>query len=118
MTAEAQILPVCLDCTINIPSNLHVSALNAQEVIWFKISQSVMEELENAQINSDYSLTLTHVKKSDGATYFAQATNTDEESINSPQVDLMVIEKPCEKLYLSISNFKLIQQAFEVAWLV
>ena len=118
MTTEAQTLPVCLHCTINIPSNLHVSALNAQEVIWFKISQSVTEQVENAQINADYSLTLTHIKKSDGATYYARATNTDGESTNSPYVDLMVIEKPGKKFYLSISNFKLIQHAFKVAWLL
>ena len=99
MTTEAQTLAVCLHCTINLPSNLHVSALNAQEVIWFRIKQSVTEQVENAQINADYGLTLTHVERSDGATYYAQATNTDGEPINSPQVDLVVIEKPGEEFY-------------------
>ena len=99
MTTEAQTLSVCLHCTVDIPSNLHVSALNAQEVIWFRIAQSVTEELENAQINSDYSLTLTHIEKSDGATYFVRATNTNGESAISPHVNLMVIKKPGEKFY-------------------
>lgn len=77
MTTEAQTLIVCLDCTVNIPSNLRVSALDAQEVVWFRIKESVKEQVENAQINADYSLTLTHVRRSDDATYFARATNTD-----------------------------------------
>ena len=101
VTTEAQKLLVCLDCTVNIPSNLRVSALNAQEVIWFRVKESVKEQVENGQINSDYSLTLTHVRRSDHATYYARATNIDGESANSPQVDLMVIEKPGEKFIVS-----------------
>ena len=114
VTTDAQTLFVCLDCTVNIPSNLRVSALNAQEVIWFRIKESVTEQVENAQINPDYSLTLTHVRRSDDATYFAQATNTDGASMNSPQVDLMVIEKPGEKFYCHYFECSLFQETINV----
>ena len=110
ITTDAQILPVCLDCAINIPSNLHVSALDAQEVVWFRIKQGVTEQVGNAKINADYSLSMTHVTRGDAATYFAQATSTDGAAANGPQVELMVIKKPCEPIYGG-SNFKLSQQS-------
>lgn len=100
ITFAVQMLSVCLNCSITIPSNLHVSALDAQDVTWFRIILGIIEELKNAVINQDYSLTLTDVVRSDAATYVAKATNT-EGMANGAQVELVVIKKPCESiLYL------------------
>lgn len=100
ITSAMQTLSVCLNCSITIPSNLHVSALDAQDITWSRIILGVIEEVDNAIINQDYSLTLTDVGRIDATSYFAMATNT-EGMANGPQVELVVIEKPCESiLYL------------------
>lgn len=106
MTAP-QMLSVCLDCSLTIPSNLHVSALNAQDITWSRITLGVIEEVENAVINQDYGLIMTDVIRSDAATYVAKATNT-EGAANGASVELVVIEKPCESVpCLFISSTKL-----------
>ena len=85
----------CLGCSISLPSNIRVSALDAQDIVWSRIKQGVTEQLDNFEINPDYSLTMTNLVLSDSGTYFATATNV-EGAINGPSVQLTVIEKPSE----------------------
>ena len=97
ITAEPQTLTVCLGCSVDIPSYLHVSALNAQEIVWFKLETTGgLQPVENPVINSDYSLTLTDVGRDDATGYVAMATNADGDERNGPLVTLEVIQMPRE----------------------
>ena len=87
----------CLGCSINLPSNIRVSALDAQDIVWSRIKQGVTEQFDNFEINPDYSLTMTNLVLGDSGTYFVTATNI-EGAINGPSVQLTVIKKPSESL--------------------
>ena len=97
ITTEEHTVFACLGCTVSLPSNIRVSALDAQGIVWSRIKQAVTEKLNNNEINPDYSLTMTNLVRGDTGTYFATATNV-EGAINGPSVQLTVIEKPSESL--------------------
>ena len=64
-----------------------------QDIVWSRIKLGVTEQVEDSEINPDYSLTMTNVGRGDTGTYFATAANT-EGTINGPPVELEVIKKP------------------------
>ena len=93
-------MSVCLGCTVKLPSNLHVSALDAQKIVWHRITQVHNELIENPHINPDYSITMTNVGRGDSGTYYASAIikGSNRIPVKGAKVELLVFMKPCEEL--------------------